>query len=222
MGSDETTMPDLRVNGPQSTSMRSNGDGACRIAAPQLSATAAAGTKDGVAGTVQDGCALPPPPPSLQMQQHKQPCHQQQQQQQQQQHRQQRTLVGSASFATASSYPSLASLAGSGGGHHPATLSHPSLSSLAPPTSPPKPTEQRYLMSDGTNHSHSAPPPSRDPPDAVRCVVCGFAGSDLRIKGCACAYHASCLHCNGAARGLLILPLSFTEMDWAQRAASAT
>ena len=102
-------------------------------------------------------------------------------------------------------------------------------------------------MSDGTNHSHSAPPPSRDPPDAVRCVVCGFAGSDLRIKGCVCAYHARCLdlvglcrrrgdggeregaaviascpHCNGAARGLLILPLSFTEMDWAQRAASAT
>lgn len=79
-------------------------------------------------------------------------------------------------------------------------------------------------------------------PDAILCVRCGYAGADVRIKGCSrgCAFHARCIDllslsssghqgdddniriqvcpsCNTGANGLEIIPLSFVELDRVQR-----
>lgn len=81
--------------------------------------------------------------------------------------------------------------------------------------------------------------------DAVLCVRCGYAGADVRIKGCSqgCAFHARCIDllslsssghhgdddyirvqvcpsCNTGATGLEIIPLSFVELDRVQRSVS--
>jgi len=82
-------------------------------------------------------------------------------------------------------------------------------------------------------------------PDATLCVRCGYAGADVRIKGCSqnCAFHARCIDllslsssghhgdddyiriqvcpsCNTGTTGLEIIPLSFVELDRVQRSVS--
>lgn len=81
--------------------------------------------------------------------------------------------------------------------------------------------------------------------DAILCSRCGYAGADVRIKGCSrgCAFHARCIDllalsssghhgeddyiriqvcpsCNTRAAGLEIIPLSFVELDRVQRSVS--
>lgn len=81
--------------------------------------------------------------------------------------------------------------------------------------------------------------------DSILCSRCGYAGADVRIKGCSqgCAFHARCIDllalsssghhgeddyirikvcpsCNSRAAGLEIIPLSFVELDRVQRSVS--
>ncbi len=81
--------------------------------------------------------------------------------------------------------------------------------------------------------------------DAILCSRCGYAGADVRIKGCSqgCAFHARCIDllalsssghhgeddyiriqvcpsCNTRATGLEIIPLSFVELDRVQKSVS--
>lgn len=67
----------------------------------------------------------------------------------------------------------------------------------------------------------------------VRCGVCGFGGCDLRIVGCGCTLHARCTHlpasgamancpmCTRPSNELVLLPMSFREIDEARKAALA-
>lgn len=81
--------------------------------------------------------------------------------------------------------------------------------------------------------------------DDTLCSRCGYAGADVRIKGCSqgCAFHARCIDllalsssghhgeddyiriqvcpsCNTRASGLEVIPLSFVELDRVQRSVS--
>eukprot|EP00581_Thalassiosira_minuscula_P004956 CAMPEP_0183742376 /NCGR_PEP_ID=MMETSP0737-20130205/64590_1 /TAXON_ID=385413 /ORGANISM="Thalassiosira miniscula, Strain CCMP1093" /LENGTH=1103 /DNA_ID=CAMNT_0025977957 /DNA_START=214 /DNA_END=3525 /DNA_ORIENTATION=- len=152
------------------------------------------------------------------------------------------------------SHPSLSSLVGSNsrgsGGmiHHNNKNNNPSVSrtstAAAPISNPPKVRHCAALTTAMLNQNHHPSARHLSSPDAVHCVACGFAGSDLRIRGCSaqdgCAFHARCIDlvglcnrqqssngdniviaqcpkCNGAAKGLEILPLSFLELDRAQQ-----
>lgn len=67
----------------------------------------------------------------------------------------------------------------------------------------------------------------------VRCGVCSFGGCDLRIVGCGCTLHARCTHlpesgpmtncpmCRRPSNELVLLPMSFREIDEARKAALA-
>jgi len=65
-----------------------------------------------------------------------------------------------------------------------------------------------------------------------RCVRCNYGGCDVRVSGCECSYHARCIpidsneqisvcpHCTRPTSGLILNPMTFTEVDEARKAAS--
>jgi len=63
-----------------------------------------------------------------------------------------------------------------------------------------------------------------------KCVRCNYGGCDIKVSGCECSYHVRCLpidateeikacpHCKRPTSGLMLNPLSFTEVDEAHKA----
>mmetsp|Transcript_16405 Transcript_16405/g.24059 ORF Transcript_16405/g.24059 Transcript_16405/m.24059 type:complete len:829 (+) Transcript_16405:112-2598(+) len=65
------------------------------------------------------------------------------------------------------------------------------------------------------------------------CVRCGYAGCDVRLTGCGCTFHSRCIQlsspaslvscpqCSRPAGGLVLIPMSFREMDEARKTTAA-
>jgi len=76
------------------------------------------------------------------------------------------------------------------------------------------------------------PSPSDHEEYVSKCVRCNFGGCDVKVSGCECSYHVRCIpidtseqieacpHCNRPTSGLIMNPMTFTEIDEAHKAAS--
>ena len=114
-----------------------------------------------------------------------------------------------------------------------------------PMMQPPQQFQEMQLQQPQMRFCASSMHPHQISPDAILCIRCGYAGADVRIKGCSksCAFHARCIDllslsssghhcdddtiriqvcpsCNTGASGLEIIPLSFAELDRVQRGVS--